>query len=316
LAVLGKDTNALIWTRRLIYRWQQGRDPKTGLCGGQLSYRKEDRAQEALGHVHPNINEAKIVASYHRVGRYHDLPVAQMQAAEALIAAGGACAKTGREFIQWASDDLKTYAKYCYDLKRAQFVSLLTDGTPIKWQEARAGYYDSSSFAPGRPDGMILWGSALAYRLTKDQAHWSMARQLAQALDLGDIGESSTAKRAFRFDTPAADWRFTYSLLELARATGDRSFLKLAGRVADNLLAQQAKTGLFPRPGRAFARTGDEVPLAILHLAAALDHKESLMPKPMLDRAYFHCEYDGALVTKKPGIEDNRSYDSTVFYGE
>ena len=139
LAVLGKSTNALTWTRRLIYRWQQGRDPKTGLCGGQLSYRKKDRAQETLGQAHPDINEAKIVASYHRVGRYHHLPLAEMQAAEQLVAAGGEPAAVGRDFIRWASEDLKTYARYCWQPKAQQFISLLTDGTPIQWQQARSG---------------------------------------------------------------------------------------------------------------------------------------------------------------------------------
>ncbi|MBC8218257.1 MAG: hypothetical protein H8E73_07315, partial [Planctomycetes bacterium] len=89
LAVLDKNRDALKWTRRLVYRWQQGKDPETGLCGGQLSYRKNDRAKDALGHVHPSINEAKIVASYHQTSRYHHIPLAQMQAAETLLEAGG-----------------------------------------------------------------------------------------------------------------------------------------------------------------------------------------------------------------------------------
>ena len=100
LAVLADDADTLRWTRRLLYRWQQAQDPKTGLSGGQLSYRKQDRAQEALGHVHPAINEAKIVASYHQTNRYHDLPLAQMQAACTLIEKGGACADLGRELIR------------------------------------------------------------------------------------------------------------------------------------------------------------------------------------------------------------------------
>ncbi|MHC4739443.1 MAG: family 20 glycosylhydrolase, partial [Planctomycetota bacterium] len=88
LSVLDRNEDVLLWTRRLIYRWQQGRDTNTGLCGGQLSYRKNDRAQIALGHVHPTINEAKIVGCYHQSSRYHLLPLAQMQAGETLIAAG------------------------------------------------------------------------------------------------------------------------------------------------------------------------------------------------------------------------------------
>jgi pectate lyase len=315
LALLGNNTNALNWTRRLLYRWQQARDPKTGLCGGQLSYRKDDRAKDTLGHVYPGINEAKIVATYHRKTRYHHLPLAEMQAAEQLIAAGGKYAGVGREFIRWASEDLKTYGRYCWQPKTQRFISVLTDGTPIQWEQARPGYYDSSSFAPAGADGSILWGYAMAYCLTRDEAHWKMARELAQALGLGDIGKPRAAKRQLQFDTSAEDWHYIYALLELARATNDRHFLNLASRVADNCLKRQTRTGLFPRSERVYARTGDEVPLAILHLAAALDGRESLLPPAMLDNAFFHCQFDGAPGWEKPGVNDKRTYDTTVFYG-
>jgi pectate lyase len=315
LALLGHNTNALTWTRRLLYRWQQARDPKTGLCGGQLSYRKDDRAKDTLGHVYPHINEAKIVATYHRTTRYHHIPLAEMQAAEKLIAAGGKDAVVGREFIRWASEDLKTYGRYCWQPKTQKLISVLTDGTPIQWEQARPGYYGSSSFAPAGPDGNILWSYAMAYRLTRDEAHWKMARQLAQAVGLGDLGKPRAARRQLQFDTTAEDWHYIYALLELARATDDPSFLKLACRVADNCLKRQTKTGLFPREGRLYARTGDQVPLAILHLAAALDGREALLPPAMLDNAFFHAQFDGMPGWKAPGVNDKRTYDTTVFYG-
>jgi len=315
LALLGKNTNALTWTRRLLYRWQQARDPKTGLCGGQLSYRKDDRAKDTLGHVYPDINEAKIIATYHRVTRYHRLPLAEMQAAEALIAAGGNYAVVGREFIKWASEDLKVYGKYSWQPKTQKFISLLTDGTPIKWQEAKPGYYNSDSFAPAGPEGTILWSYALAYRLTRDPAHWDMARQLAEALGLGNIGQSGGAGRELKLDTTVESHAILYAVLDLCTATGDRSFLELGARIADNCLKRQTKTGLFPRAGRTYARTGDEVPLAILHLAAAVDGRESVLPPPMLDNAFFHCEYDGHPGWKAPGVNDKRTYDRNVFYG-
>jgi pectate lyase len=315
LAVLNKDDDALTWTRRLIRRWQQGKDESTGLCGGQLSYRKHDRAQDALGHVHPTINEAKIVASYHQTCRYHQLPLAQMQAGESLIAAGGRCAAVGRELIQWAADDLKVYAKFSYAPDKGGFVALMTDGTPIKWREARPGYYVASSFAPRRPDSLILWGYALAYRLTRDEQHWSMTRDLAQALGLGDIG-APNGQRSPRWDTNNDDWRVIYALLELHGATGDEPFLRLAGRVGDNIMQQQAKSGLFPRRGRSFARTGDEAPLALLHLAAALNGEGSKIPPPIYDSRFFHCEFHGQLDKHQQKRADSRTYDHLVFYGD
>ena len=316
LAVLDKNTNALVWTRRLLYRWQQARDSKTGLSGGQLSYRKDDRAKDALGHVHPDINEAKIIATYHRTTRYHHLPLAEMQAAEQLLPVGGDYTQVGRDCIRWASEDLKTYGRYCWNAKHQQFTSLLTDGTPIQWREARPGYYDSGSFAPAKPDGFIVWAYALAFRLTQDPAHWTMARQLAAAVGLGEIGETPKGQRQFAAMITSTDWRLVYALLELNRATGDKGFLRPAGAIADNCLKAQTQTGLFPRPGRSYARTGDQAPLAILHLAAALLGREAALPQAVLDNAFFHCEYDGAPGLMKPGIDDKRTYDNNVFYGE
>ena len=36
----------------------------------------------------------------------------------------------------------------------------------------------------------------------------------------------------------------------------------------------------------------------------------------MLDNAFFHCQFDGSMGSKNPNINDPRTYDSTVFYGE
>jgi pectate lyase len=315
LAVLDENKAALKWTRRLLHRWQQAEHPRTGLSGGQLSYRAHDRAQDALGHVHPAINEAKIVASYHQTNRYHDLPLAQMQAALALQEKGGAYAEAGREFMTWACDDLKAYARYSFDPNTGLFAAVMIDGTPLEWEKARSDYYVPRSFAPRRPDGFIFWGYALAYRLTGDQVHWQMVRRLAESLSLGDTGGPGGTQRSLRLDTESRDWRLIYALLELHRATRDEGFLNLAARVADNILALQTGRGLFPRAGRRWARTGDEMPLAVLHLAATLAGKSELMPAPMRDSRFFHCEYRGPLEDHQRKRADRRTYDNNVFYG-
>ena len=315
LAVLDKNEDVLKWTRRLAYRWQQARHPKTGLCGGQLSYRKHDRAQDALGHVHPSINEAKIVASYHQTCRYHHIPLAQMQAGQTLLEAGGQYADVGREFIEWAVEDLKIYARRSYDSDTGRFVALMTDGTPLKWREAKTGYYVPESFAPRNPDGHLLWSYAMAYRLSKDDAHWKMARRLGRSLRMGDIGLPNGKQQALNLQADRADWRLIYALLELHGATGNHSMLRMARTIADNLLRLQTEAGLFPRPGREYARTGDEIPLALLHLAAALQGRSDKMPSPMFDSRFFHCEYHGELAKHQQKRGDKRTYDNLVFYG-
>jgi len=106
-----------------------------------------------------------------------------------------------------------------------------------------------------------------------------------------------------------------YALLELYRARDDHSMLRLACRVADNLLKLQKETGLFPRPEREYARTGDEIPLALLHLVAALEGKSDKIPQPIFDSRFFHCEYHGELDERQQKRADKRTYDNLVFYG-
>ena len=320
LAVLDNDPGALAWTRRLALRWQQGRDPKTGLCGGQLSYRKEDRAQDALGHVHPAINEAKIVASYHQTTRYHDLPLVQIQAAEGLAAAGGKCAEVGRDLLRWALEDLKVYARTCYDPKSGKFIAMMTDGTPLKWQEAKTGYYVPESFAPRGPDGELFWAYCRAYRLTGDKDYWRMVSELGRRLGLGNLDPPTGKEEVGEKDLTVSDWRLIYGLLELADVSGADdvrpAMLRRACRVADNLLRTQSPSGLFPRRGRVWARTGDEVPLALAHLAAAIEGKRDRLPPAAFDARFFHCEYDGPLEEYQKKRADACTYDHNVFYGE
>jgi len=300
LALLEDHDDALVWTRRLLYRWQQGRHPTTGLCGGQLSYREHDRAQDALGHVHPTINEAQIVAGYHQKSRYHHLPLVEMQAAEALIESGGKRAESGRELLDWASDDLKVYARECYDNESGKFVARMIDGTALRWREAKSDYYVPSSFAPLSADGTIVWAYAMAYRLTGDEEHAEMARTLGAR---------------FGKDGDVADWRLIYALLDFYQATGDPGALRLACGVADHLLTWRAESGLFPRPGREYARTGDEVPLALLHLAAAIEGHREVLPRAMFDSRFFHCEFHGDLKEHQKKRADRRTYDNYVYYG-
>jgi len=191
----------------------------------------------------------------------------------------------------------------------------MTDGTPIKWQESRSGYYVPASFAPRKPDGFILWGYSMAYRLTSDQTHWKMARNILRQLEFGNIGRPDGSGSSIKYDTNHNDWRTIYALLELHQATNNVMFLRLARSIADNLLKMQTPTGLFPRTGRQWARTGDEIPLALLHLAAATKGKSSLLPPPIFDGRFFHCEYHGQLEKHQEKRADKRTYDDYVFYG-
>jgi pectate lyase len=261
--------------------------------------------------------------------------LSQMQIAEVLLQRGGPFADTGRRFIQWALDDLKVYGQRVWDPQQQVFRSMITDGTELQWQEVtdRDGNYYATltTVGPAEPDGLIFWSYAMAYRLGKDPAHWHMARELARALGFGELGEpdgrgralaTQSLDRALQRQTQGDDWRpvvhTLYALLELHESTGDAALLEAASRVGDALLAHQADTGLFPRPGRDFARTGDESPLAILHVAAALAGKRDQMPRPASDTSFFHARYLGELAPHQQRIAergDERTMDNLVYYG-
>ncbi len=315
LAVLGKNNEAFTWTYRLVYRWQQMKDKQSGLSGGQLSFWENDRARPVLGHIHPTINESNIVAGYHRIGRYHYLPLAQIQAGETLVKIGGEYSKTGQEFIKWASDDLKIYTQNCYDRNSGMFVSRMTNGTLLKEENCKKGYYPPGEFAPKKPEGWIFWGLSMAYRLTQDYSHWQILRKIGINFNLGDIGKENGQERSLSLSTTNKDWRVIYSVLELYKATNDPNFLHSACRIADNLLATQTRTGLFPLEGWEYARTGDEIPLAILHLAAEIDGKHSLLPQAVLDNGFFINPYYGAMKNDKRKQKNSNVYDNRLFYG-
>jgi pectate lyase len=312
LAVLADDRDALTWSGRLARRWRQANHPKTGLSGARLSYRtpSQDRAKTALQHVYPDICEAQIVLS--SFGRYRIYCLGQMQDGLPLIEAGEPYASLGHEFIEWASEDLKAYAEHCYDEKTGKLISVMTDGTPIRWRESQRGYFKPSSFAPKNPDGLLLWACATAYRLTHDGDHWRMVRNLVKQFDLGDPGQSGGQERALNLKTGSASWPFLYAMLELHEATGDDSFLRLATRIGDNIIASQAPSGLFPaRSGGEFGRTGDERPLALLHLAGAIDGKHDRIPAPAVDNRFFHAQYHE---NWKPGEKRRgRIYDGRLY---
>lgn len=341
LALLDKDMEALKWSRRMVYQWQRNRDPNTGLSGGQLSWRQgHDRAISALGHRYPQINEAVFLATYHQTGRYHALPLAQLLQGEKLIAAGEPYAAVGREFIEWAVDDLKTYGRKVYDEQAGVFRVMLADGTLITKEDIadmKPGYYTPDDLLPIRPSSSLLWGYALAYRLSGDPELWAMARKLGRVMELGDFGEPNGTGRALAYDTKNRDWNLIYPLIQLEATVRNGDFMRLACRIGDNQLALQTPTGLFPRPApdpipegtavnhakipgveqpdRLYARTGDEIALALLHLVAALNGKYAMMPQPPAAAQRWHVRYFGDLEDYQKKRDDSRTHDWLVFYG-
>jgi len=307
LAKLGNHREALLWTKRFAQRWHSACHPVTGLCGGLLSHPRNNRAHISLAHNHPNILEAAMVAGYMMHDRYNFLTLCQMQVGEELD-------DDGREMIQWASDDLEAFAHHVYDEDSLSFRPVLTDGTELKWRECNPGYFSPGTLAPQKASDWTLWVYATAYRLTRDTDHWKFLRSVWRGLDLGDLGTESGDERHLNYELKATSYPLLYACLELYSATKDESFLMLAQRVADNILAARTQDRCLPKD-YFYVRTGDEAMLAVLHLSAVLQGKSHKIPQPRADRQYFHCAFSGAVGSGRT-VTDARVWDQSLIYSK
>ena len=276
---------ALEWSRRLAQRYVETRNPATGLRGYQYSYPPPDRANEQFGRELPGhlVLEGTIL----KPTWYAMSGVVQLKLGELL-------GEEGREFVQWAHEDLSALGKCAYDARDNAFRPMLTDGLDLTgFVKPRDGYYGrkGSTFQATEADCFFLWAYVLAYDATRDQFMWEMARRIALANGLGDIGRPDGAACRLDLDTACCDGEAVFALLELRRITGQQAFLEQARRIGDNILKERFINGFFlPGADYLYASFNAVEPLALLHLAAALRGSEQAVPDWWGGSWHFACE--------------------------
>ncbi len=137
LSKLADDRGPLLWAKRLAHRYVETRDPKTGLGGYQFSQTmnawcdgkgtiRGDRAQFQFGEHFPghHVVEGTLFACQGESPRIH-AQTCQMFLAELL-------GPDGREFAQWAIEELTAWGKSGYRAEDDSFIPMLTDGTSVK----------------------------------------------------------------------------------------------------------------------------------------------------------------------------------------
>ncbi len=144
--------------------------------------------------------------------------------------------------------------------------------------------------------------------------HWLLLRKVCLSRGFGDIGLPNGKGRKLNLRCGWTSFQLVYAFLELYRATADRQFLQMAARIGDNILSRRTDDRCFPKE-YVYVRTGDESVLALLHLAAALAGRYTLVPPPRQDQQYFHCAFDGAPKRQVgPDKYDQRTWDSRAIY--
>ncbi len=269
----------LVWAKRLARRYVETRQPGVGISGYQYSQcadsecnGREIRGDRAQYQYAPYLPEGHLIYESTIFRPYPAVQRSQMHLAETLRGLGD-------EFSDWASEELAAWARVAYRARDNVFLPMLTDGYSLEGFVIRKdGYFGPRGrVEEGRFAGAdFFWAYAQAYRLTKDEIFWAMARSIARANGLGDIGEQPGAGVSLEPASEVCDHRFVHGLLEVFKATGDPSYLRCAEAIADAIIARGFREGWFlAEHGRSANRPEA---LAILRLVAVESGREQDVP--------------------------------------
>jgi len=313
LSRLSGDKQPLVWAKRFAYRYVETRNQKTGIGGYQFSQSrtatcapgiKGDRAQYQYG----DDFKGHFVVEGTLFPCYGDTPEVRPRICEFLL--GELLGADGKEFTQWALEELTAWGKAAYREKDNSFIPMLTDGTSMEGYVCKKdGYFGPKGrvLKAGRAGEMDFWTYALAYRATGDQFMWEMARSIAKHNGWGDIGEDANAEPDLNLDTSYSTYALLLGFLELHKRTGKTAFLHTARRIGDNILASRFYEGFFvPTKKHIYAKFDAVEPLVLLHLYAAVNAKPVSVPQVWPSTSYFHCPYDGK----------GRTYDNSAIYSQ
>ncbi|NKB65924.1 MAG: hypothetical protein GKR89_02575 [Candidatus Latescibacteria bacterium] len=290
---LGGDSEPLQWALHLLGRYDQIRHPETGLAGYQFNHREPCRVRESFKEPlgsRREINETTVVTNNVITTRYGRAAVAFLN----LFAALGE--KAGAPFRDLVVADLQALSRHAWDDSSGAFMPLLNDGQrldPGQSQEG-VGYCPPAKLQPVAANGLLFLAYARAFRLTGMEEFRGMAATLAAAMGWGDLD------RAVDFSGPVSphtqdqwapagqnDACALFGLLDLHAASGDQVLLQSALSLGRRLLEVYSCDGFFRTGGGDQAHIDGALPLALVHLAAALDGGAEGLPAFYPNNTYF-----------------------------
>ena len=291
------DERPLAWAKRLTRRYVDARHPVTGLGASNFNTRPDRRMQKQFPQFEGRFSEATVTDLYG--ARYTYCAICLLRLGEVLGPAG-------KEFLRWGVEDLTARATHGYDEASHSFWATLIDGTKLSPADRKNDGYVGEDWLKKRPvDSRHFLAYGLAYKLSGDALMWRMTRSIGAALGLGRLGAQPGSPGSPDWQTSNDDPLVIFGLLELGEATGDKTYVRLARRVADNALSTRLHNGFFvPSKDHVFATFDDPAPLALLHLRSAMLDAAEKPPAFWGGRGYFHCPYDG----------HGRTYDVRVIY--
>lgn len=313
LSKLDGNPEPLTWAKRLAHRYVETRDPKTGIGGYQFSQCAEawldgvgklrgDRAQYQYAPDFPG----------HRVYEgtlfmpYGNTPESRIQVCN--LALADLLGQGGREFGQWAVEEMTAWGKSAYRKQDNAFIPMLTDGTSMEgYVIKKDGYYGAKDkvLTAGHGGPEEFWAYARAWQVSGDAFMWEMARNIAQANRYGDLGATGNKEPKLNMQTTCADFQTLLGFLALHEKLGGTAYLDMARAIGRNILKVRFTGGFFGvGRRRQNARFNAVEPLALLKLAATIQGRTEKVPVYPGGEGFFASAYD----------KQGHKYDGQVLY--
>lgn len=248
---LSRQEQPVIWSKRLAKRFVDTRHPNTGIGTGL--YNKIPPRQPLGDDLKEHFQDLHTrVLPYDPFEEMRGMYFPEDTEAHdwiSLFLVGEMLGEAGKEFKQWALEELTAWGKTAYRKRDNSFIPILTDGTRIE------GYVSKKSNTYG-PKGAVakplfanlglFWAYAVAYRTTSDEFMWRMSRDIALGNSLGDIGRITADTPKLQTDTTCSDVYGLLGFLELYKKTNVRgSWRWLNGSVTIFSIISSTKDSLY-----------------------------------------------------------------------
>ena len=271
-----RDEAPLTWAKRLAHRYEETRNPETGMGGYQFSVfggtgdtdERNDRADSQFREQFPEHHPLE--------GRLTDtirMPVLLGRARLSWLQLGEDLGPPGEDFLGSAVRELHAYGKHAYESETNLFHPVFTDGFRLTGHVMeKDGYYGPAGrvFEPMPGDWLMFRTYAKGWRLSREPLLGLVAGSIARHRGLGEIGVEPGRPAALNEGASTADPNALLGLLELHRAQDREGYLRCAARVGDNILTRRLKNGLFVLDAEQHLSIDCLESIALLHLAAQL----------------------------------------------
>jgi pectate lyase len=302
---LSGDEGALRWSKTLAAQYVKARDAKTGLGAYQYTQPRQtattaddsitlswygDRAKRQFGPDFPGhrVLEGTMLLRRLATTIYSENALMQLQLAQTL-------GDEGKAFLYWTRTGMAAFARHAYRTETSELRPMLTDGTDLTgYTLRRDGYYGKAGrrLEPyaATPEFMISY--ARGFLLTGDESLWTVARGIARASGLGDIGTAPGREVAVSLATENSDVFALFALLDIHRQTRHDAYLQLARAVGDNVVRKRWHHGYFtPNEDQIFANVDALEPYALLALEAEVRGRPELVPAFINGSGFLDGEY-------------------------